>query len=153
AAGSGLQPLQDGRGLAALFRQVAHAQAAHRSERGLGAGRQRGDHHADAEDGDLDGRQRSHLSRYLNSSLTLRFSWTRMMASASSGATDSTVTGGPCFSGGTGIELVTTSSSMGAARRRSTAPGVSTGCVAANTTRRAPCAFRATATSTAVPPV
>src|ERR1700716_4351238 len=61
-----------------------------------------------------------------------------MIASASSGATESTVIGAPCFSGGTGIESVTMTSSIGAARRRSGAPAVSTPWVAAKTTRRGP---------------
>jgi hypothetical protein len=40
------------------------------------------------------------------------------MASASSGATLSTVIGGPCLRGGTGTEFVTTTSSIGAWRSR-----------------------------------
>src|SRR6266851_4529479 len=77
-----------------------------------------------------------------------------MIASASKGATDRTVTSsGSNFSGAIGTESVTMTCSTFALLRRSTASPVRTGWVAAISTRRAPCLCSACASFEMVPPV
>src|SRR5207237_2914281 len=119
-----LQALQGGRFGAPFLSEVTDAEPADGSQGGLRSRSQRGGEDADDEDGRLAPRLGVH--GYLKSSETLRFSCTRMIASASRGATESTVNGAPRFPSGTGMESVSTTSSKGAPRRFSSEFPVST---------------------------